>query len=211
GNRNANLKLLVGRDGRVNFPELGPISVGGQTFKNVKAALEARVERQMIGVHANVTMGEMRTIRVFVLGDAKRPGSYTISGLGTITSALFASGGVQPIGSLRNIQLKRRGELVRRLDLYDMLIRGDTTDDARLLPGDVIFVPPVGPTVTVEGEVHRPAIYEIRNESSVAEVVQLAGGLTPEADTAKVALTRIHAHLHRVVLQVALSRAAGTS
>src|SRR6266480_2836564 len=211
GNRNDDLQLLVGRDGRVSFPELGPISVGGQTFKNVKAALEARVQRQMIGVRANVTMGETRTIRVFVLGDAKRPGSYTISGLGTITSALFASGGLQPIGSLRNVQLKRRGELVRRLDLYDMLIRGDTTDDAKLLSGDVVFVPPICPTVTVDGEVHRPAIYEIRNESSVAEVVQLAGGLTPEADTAKLALTRIDADLHRVVLQVDLSATAGKS
>src|SRR5882762_3826632 len=211
GNKNANLKLLVGRDGRVNFPELGPISVGGQTFNSMKAGLEARVERQIIGVRASVSMGDTRTIRVFVLGDAKRPGSYTISGLGTITSALFAAGGVQPIGSLRNIQLKRRGELVRRLDLYDMLIRGDTTDDAKLLPGDVIFVPPIGSTVTVDGEVHRPAIYEIRSENSVADVVQLAGGLTPEADTAKVALTRIDTGLHRVVLQVDLSGAAGTS
>src|SRR5882762_10491062 len=211
GNKNANLQLVVGRDGRVNFPQLGPISVGGQTFNSMKAGLEARVQRQMIGVHANVTMGDTRTIRVFVLGDGKRPGSYIISGLGTISSALFAAGGVQPIGSLRNIQLKRRGELVRRLDLYDMLIRGDTTDDVKLLPGDVIFIPPIGPTVTVDGEVHRPAIYEIRNESSLADVVQLAGGLTPEADTAKVALTRIDASLHRVVLQVDLSAAAGTS
>src|SRR5882757_1447839 len=211
GNKNASLKLLVGRDGRVNFPELGPISVGGQTFKSMKAALESRVERQMIGVRANVTMGETRTIRVFVLGDAQRPGSYTISGLGTISSALFAAGGVQPIGSLRNVQLKRRGELVRRLDLYDMLIRGDTTDDAKLLPDDVIFVPPIGPTVSVDGEVHRPAIYEIRNEGSLADVVQLPGGFTPEADTAKVALTRIDAGLQRVVLQVDLSGAAGTS
>jgi len=211
GKKNENLQLLVGRDGRVSFPELGPISVGGQTFRSMKAAVESRVERQMIGVRANVTMGETRTIRVFVLGDARRPGSYTISGLGTITSALFAAGGLQPIGSLRNIQLKRQGELVRRLDLYDMLIRGDTTDDAKLLPGDVIFVPPIGPTVTVDGEVHRPAIYEIRNESSVADVIGLAGGLTPEADTAKVALTRIDAGLHRVVLQVDLSGAPGTS
>src|SRR5437660_7966760 len=175
----------------------------------MKADLETRVERQMIGVRASVSMGETRSIRVFVLGDAGRPGSYTISGLGTITPALFAAGGLQPIGSLRNIQLKRQGELVRRLDLYDMLIRGDTTDDAKLLPGDVIFVPPIGPTVTVDGEVHRPAIYEIRSETSVADVVQLAGGLTPEADTAKLALTRIDADLHRVVLQVDLSSAAG--
>src|SRR6266480_1355201 len=211
GNKNANLRLIVGRNGIVNFPQLGPISVGGQTFKSMKADLETRVERQMIGVRASVSMGETRSIRVFVLGDAKRAGSYTISGLGTISSALFAAGGVQPIGSLRNIQLKRRGELVRRLDLYDMLIRGDTTDDAKLLPGDVIFIPPIGPTVTVDGEVHRPAIYEVRNEGSVADVVQLAGGLTPEADTAKVALTRIDADLHRVVLEVDLSGAAGTS
>lgn len=211
GNRNAILKLIVGRDGRVSVPDLGPISVGGQTFASAQAQLESRVERQMIGVHASVTMGDTRTIRVFVLGDAKQPGSYTITGLGTITSALFAAGGVQPIGSLRNIQLKRHGQLVRRLDLYDMLIRGDTTDDAKLLPDDVIFIPPIGPTATVDGEVHRPAIYEIRNEAAVADVVQLAGGLTPEADTSKLALTRIDASLHRVVLQVDLSAAAARS
>jgi protein involved in polysaccharide export with SLBB domain len=211
GTKNGTYKLGVGRDGRVNVPQLGPISVGGQTFPTAKAHLESEVERQLIGVHASVTMGETRSIRVFVLGDAKLPGSYTISGLGTITSALFAAGGVRPIGSLRKIELKRRGTLVRRLDLYDMLIRGDTTDDAKLLPGDVIFIPPIGPTVTVDGEVHRPAIYETRNERSVAEVLQLAGGLTPEADTTKVALTRIDAGLHRVVLQVDLSAAAGNS
>jgi protein involved in polysaccharide export with SLBB domain len=211
GNRNLNLKLIVERDGRVSIPELGPVNVGGETFASAKAQLESRVERQITGVHASVTMGDTRTIRVFVLGDAKEPGSYVITGLGTITSALFAAGGVQPIGSLRNIQLKRHGELVRRLDLYDMLIRGDTTDDVKLLPDDVIFIPPVGPTVSVDGEVHRPAIYEIRNESTVADVVQLAGGLTPEADTAKLALTRIDANLRRVVLQVDLSARAGES
>jgi polysaccharide biosynthesis/export protein len=205
GSKNLDLRLTVERDGRVTFPELGPITVAGQTFENARALLESRVAKQMIGVHASVSMGETRTIRVFVLGDAKNPGSYTISGLGTITSALFAAGGVQPIGSLRNIELKRQGQLVRRLDLYDMLIRGDTTDDARLLPGDVIFIPPIGPTVSVDGEVHRPAIYEIKSESSVDDAVQLAGGLTPEADTDKVALTRINADLRRVVLQVDLT------
>jgi polysaccharide biosynthesis/export protein len=205
GNKNASLQLTVGRDGRVDFPELGPIGVSGQTFNGVRALIESRVERQMIGVRASVTMGDTRSIRVFVLGDAKRPGTYTISGLGTITSALFAAGGVLPIGSLRDIQLKRHGALVGRFDLYDMLIRGNTTDDAKLLPGDVIFVPPIGSTITVDGEVHRPAIYEVRNENSVADVIALAGGLTPEADTAKLALTRIDSALHRVVLQVDLS------
>jgi polysaccharide export outer membrane protein len=211
GSKNTTLRLTVGRDGRVSFPQLGPISVAGQTFNAVKAGIEARVEHQMIGVRASVSMGDTRTIRVFVLGDAKRPGSYTISGLGTISSALFAAGGVQPIGSLRTIQLKRQGTLVRQLDLYDMLIRGDTTDDAKLLPGDVIFIPPIGPTVTVDGEVHRPAIYEIRNESTVKDVVRLAGGLTPEADTVKAALTRIDDARHRIVLQVDVSSAASAS
>jgi polysaccharide export outer membrane protein len=202
GAKNGSFHLTVERDGHVSFPELGPISVAGQTFAGVKALLESRVERQMIGVHANVMMGDTRTIRVFVLGNARWPGSYTISGLGTITSALFAAGGVQPIGSLRTIQLKRHGEVMRQLDLYDMLIRGDTTDDARLLADDVVFIPPVGPTVTVDGEVHRPAIYEIRKESSVDDAVQLAGGLTAEADTTRTALTRVDANLHRIVLQV---------
>ena len=210
GNKNANLQLMVGRDGRVDFPELGPIGISGQTFNSAKALIESRVERQMIGVRASVTMGDTRSIRVFVLGDAKRPGTYTISGLGTISSALFAAGGVLPIGSLRDIQLKRRGVLVRQFDLYDMLIRGNTTDDAKLLPGDVIFIPPIGSTIAVDGEVHRPAIYEVRNENSVADVIALAGGLTPEADTAKLALTRIDSALHRVVLQVDLSAGGRT-
>ena len=209
GAKNANLKLTVGRDGRVNVPEIGPISVGGQSFASAKEELESRVGRQMVGVRASVTMGDTRTIRVFVLGAVKTPGSYTVSGLGTITSVLFAAGGVQHIGSLRDIQLKRRGDIVRRLDLYDLLIHGNTTDDARLMPDDAVFVPPIGPTVTVDGEVHRPAIYEIRRENSVAEVIALAGGLTPEADTDKAALTRIDANLHRVVLQVDLTRDAG--
>jgi polysaccharide export outer membrane protein len=202
GNQNRTLRLVVGRDGRVNFPELGPINVGGQSFNAVKSDIESRVEREMIGVRASVSMGDTRSIRVFVLGEARYPGSYTISGLGTITSALFAAGGVREIGSLRHIQLKRQGKLVRELDLYDMLLRGDTTDDSKLLPGDVIFIPPVGPTIAIDGEVRRPAIYEIKDESTMAAVVQLAGGLTPQADPSKAMLTRIDESQRRIVMQV---------
>jgi polysaccharide export outer membrane protein len=211
GTQNHNLQLIVGRDGRIQFPELGPVNVAGQTFNAVKSSLEAQVARQMIGVRASVTMGDTRSIRVFVLGEAKRAGSYTISGLGTISSALFAAGGIRPTGSLRKIELKRQGALIRRLDLYDMLIRGNTTDDAKLLPGDVIFIPSIGPTIGVEGEVRRPAIYETRSETTVADVVELAGGLAPEADTANAALTRIDPSQHRVVLRVDLSGAAAKS
>jgi polysaccharide export outer membrane protein len=209
GNQNRTLRLTVGRDGLIHFPELGPISVAGQRFSAVQSSIESRVQRQMIGVRASVAMGDTRAIRIYVLGEARRPGSYTISGLGTITSALYAAGGVKPIGSLRNIQLKRNGQLVRTFDLYDMLIRGDSTDDAKVLPGDIVFVPPIGPTITVNGEVHRPAIYEVKGEATVADVVQLAGGLTPEADATKASLTRIDDKGRRVVLSVDVKPNAG--
>jgi polysaccharide export outer membrane protein len=205
GAQNRTLKLIVGRDGYINFPELGPISVAGELFSRAQSSIEARIARQLIGIHGSVSMGDTRSIRVFVLGEAKRPGSYTISGLGTITSALFASGGIKPEGSLRKIELKRQGTVIRQLDLYDLLIRGNTTDDTKLLQGDVIFIPPVGSTVGVDGEVRRPAIYEIKNEATVADVIELAGGLKPEADTSDAMLTRIDGMQHRVVIPVDLS------
>jgi polysaccharide biosynthesis/export protein len=207
GNQNRYLQLVVARDGRINLPDIGPVNVGGQTFEQVKSGIEARVERQMIGTHASVSMGDTRSIRVFVLGETKYPGSYTVSGLATITSALYAAGGAKLAGSLRNIQLKRNGALVRQLDLYDLLIRGDTTDDAKLLQGDVIFIPAVGSTVGIDGEVRRPAIYEIRGESTVADLLQLAGGLTPEADLSDAMLTRIDSNQRRVVVPIDLSAA----
>jgi polysaccharide export outer membrane protein len=208
GNQNRYLRLVVGRDGRINLPDIGPVNVGGQTFEQVKSGIEARVERQMIGTHASVSMGDTRSIRVFVLGEAKYPGSYTVSGLATITSALYAAGGARVAGSLRNIQLKRNGALVRQLDLYDLLIRGDTTDDAKLLQGDVILIPAVGPTVSIDGEVRRPAIYEIKGQSTMEDLLQLAGGLTSEADLSDAMLTRIDANQRRVVVPIDLSAAA---
>lgn len=205
GNQNRYLRLVVARDGRVNMPDLGPVSVAGQTFDEVKAGIESRVQRQMIGVHASVSMGDTRSIQVFVLGEAKYPGTYTISALGTITSALYAAGGAKRSGSLRTIQLKRQGTLVRELDLYDLLIRGDTTDDSKLLSGDVILIPPVGATASIDGEVIRPAVYELKSESTVAELLRLAGGLTPEADRSNAMLTRIDENQHRIVIPVELS------
>ena len=208
GNQNRSLRLVVARDGHISLPDLGPISVGGQTFEQVKSGIEARVQRQMIGVHASVSMGDTRSIRVFVVGEAKYPGSYTVSGLATITSALYAAGGAKVAGSLRNIELKRNGALVRQFDAYDLLIRGDTTDDAKLLQGDVITIPAVGPTVGIDGEVRRPAIYEIKSESTVADLLNLAGGLTPEADRSNAMLTRIDANQRRIVVPVDLTTAA---
>jgi polysaccharide biosynthesis/export protein len=181
GKENQQYSLVVTRDGRINFPQFGALSVNGLKFTELRADLEKRVAEQMIGVKAAITMGALRSIRVFVLGDVIRPGSYTVSSLSTMTNALFVSGGIKPIGSLRNVQLKRNGRVVTRLDLYDLLLRGDTSDDARLQPGDVIFVPPIGQTAGVGGEVRRPAIYELRGENTVRQLAEIAGGLLPTA------------------------------
>jgi polysaccharide biosynthesis/export protein len=181
GKDNEQYSLVVSRDGRINFPEIGAVSVAGLKFTELRSDLEKRVAEQMIGVKAAVSMGALRSIRVFVLGDVTRPGSYTVSSLSSMTNALFVSGGIQPIGSLRNVQLKRNGRVITRLDLYDLLLRGDTSDDARLQPGDVIFVPPIGPTAGVAGEVRRPAIYELRGEKTVRQLIEIAGGLMPTA------------------------------
>src|SRR6202035_2421264 len=113
--------------------------------------------------------------------EAEKPGSYTVSGLSTMTNALFVSGGVKKIGSLRSIQLKRDGHLVSTLDLYDLLLHGDTSNDRHLLPGDVIFIPPIGDTISVYGAVRRPAIYELKSEKTVEQVINIGGGLFPAA------------------------------
>jgi protein involved in polysaccharide export with SLBB domain len=205
GNTKGKHSLVVNRDGRIMFPELGPIAVSGLRVDEAKARIEQRVADQMIGTQVTVSMGDLRSIRVFVVGEANQPGSYTVSSLATITNALFVSGGVKPIGSLRNIQLKRNGRIVSQLDLYDLLLNGDTSGDARLLPGDVIFIPPVGTTVGATGEVRRPAIYELRGEASAADLLHLAGGLTPEADPRLATLQRIDERRERVVLDVDLT------
>lgn len=201
--------LVVGRDGRINIPDLEPIAVAGLRFEQMRERLEAVVREQMIGTQVSVSMGELRSIRIFVLGDAEMPGSYTVSGLSTITNALFVSGGIKKIGSLRNIQLKRAGRIVTTLDLYDLLLNGDTSADARLLPGDVIFVPSVGATVGLAGEVRRPAIYELKKETSVAQLLELGGGLLPEADPSLATLERVNSDRQRVIVDANLTAASG--
>lgn len=187
----ARYELTVERDGRVNFPKLGPIMVSGLSFNQARETIEQRVAKQLIGTRVSVTMGDLRSIRVFVLGEAEKPGSYTVSGLSTMTNALFVSGGVKKIGSLRNIELKRNGHLVTTLDLYDLLLHGDTSADRQLMAGDVIFIPPIGKTVSVDGAVKRPAIYELKSEKTVVQAVDIAGGLLPDADEKTGQLERI--------------------
>lgn len=183
--------LVVNREGDVEIPKLGPFSVVGKSFSEVRKELSEEISSRIIGVRTNISMGELRSIRVFVLGEAYKPASYTLSSLSTVTHAIFASGGISDIGSLRNIQVKRKGKVVASLDLYDLLLRGDTSGDISLMAGDVVFIPTRGETVTVKGSVTRPAIYELKQESSVKEVIQLAGGLLPNAFGEIVKLERI--------------------
>lgn len=207
GNVNAQYELPVTRDGTINFPEIGPISVAGLEFTEMKEVIEARIAEQMIGVRSSITMGELRSIRVFVLGDVSRPGSYTVSSLSTVTNAMFIGGGVAEGGSLRDIQIKRHGKTARRIDGYQFLLEGDTSDDIRLQPGDVIFVPPLGSTVGVSGEVRRPAIYELKGETTVEQALELAGGLMPTGYDGQARLERISTSGDRVVLTLDLDDA----
>ena len=204
GSQNRNLRLTVGRDGRLNFPDLGPIDVAGKSFDTVAGEIESRVSRQIIGTQASVSMGVPRSIQVFVMGETRKPGAYTVSGLATMTSALYASGGISTTGSLRDIQLKRRGATVQRLDLYELLLRGDTSTDAALLPGDVVFIPPAGATAAVSGEVRRPAIYELKGNATLSGLLDLAGGLTSEADSSRISVVRNATDRKRVAFSVSL-------
>lgn len=183
GKESQTYRLRVNRAGVINFPDLGPIQVAGMTFSEVRQSLTTRVEEQMIGMRADISLGELRSMQIFVMGDAYKPGAYTVSALTTISQAIYFSGGLSESGGLRNVQLKRKGKVIATLDLYDLLLKGDASHDIRLLPGDVVHIAPVGATVTVEGEVNRPAIYEIKPGETYQDVIAMAGGLTANADT----------------------------
>ncbi len=209
GNVNATYELEVSRDGVLNIPELGPMTVAGMRYSEFRTQLESRVQQSLIGTQVSVTMGQLRTIRIFVVGDVNRPGSYVVSSLATISSALYRSGGISDVGTLRDIQLKRDGKIVGRLDLYDLLLRGDTSGDHQLQQGDAIFVPPIGTTIGIGGAVKRPAIYEVRDDVTLGEALQLAGGLATDAFPAESTLERIGERRVRNVLSVDLSTNAG--
>ncbi|MGA1795603.1 MAG: SLBB domain-containing protein [bacterium] len=205
GARQEQLILTVTRKGTINFPDEGPIHVAGLTFSRMTSLIEEIVKNKMIGVNVYITMGQLRSIRVFVLGDVERPGSYTVSGLSTLSHALFVSGGVKKIGTLRAIELRRDGKRISVLDLYDFLLKGDTSGDVRLLPGDVVFVPPVGNTAGIAGEVKRPAIYELKGKTTVGGLIDMAGGLLATGFKNMAQIERINEDGERVVFDIDLS------
>jgi len=205
GKETQSLQLTLNRQGNIDIPQLGPVNLAGQSFSEAKTFLQEIINERKIGVKASISMGELRAISVFVLGEAYKPASYTLSSLATVTQALYAAGGVNNIGSLRNIQIKRQGKLIATFDLYDLLLKGDTSNDVNLMSGDVVFIPTVGKTVGVKGEVTRPAIYEVKNESNVKQLITLAGGMLPTAYKNIVKIERINNSGLRSVLSVDLS------
>ncbi|MCS6113313.1 SLBB domain-containing protein [Shewanella baltica] len=209
GKENDKFTLTVGRDGGIQFPNLGPISLVGLSFAEARELLQQKISQSMIGIESNITMGELRSIRIFVAGDAYQPGSYTVSSLSTITQALFVSGGVNQIGSLRDIQIKRAGKTVGRLDLYDLLLRGDASGDIRLQSGDVVFIPSSGGSVSVIGEIRRPAIYELKSNETIADVIRMASGLNPGAYPKSSTVERYSKESIKTVISVDLTESSG--
>ena len=193
--------IRVDRDGNISVPRLGTLGVTGLTFKELKELLNREFDKYYTGYEMNVSMGSLRTIRVFVVGNASRPGSYTVSSLATLVNALIESGGPSRIGTMRDIQLKRNGKTIVHFDVYDLLLKGDKTRDVRLMPEDVIFVPPVGPLAAIVGNVKNPAIYELEKDLKLMDLIHMAGGLTGIAFKGRVQLQRTEKQQFRTIFE----------
>jgi polysaccharide export outer membrane protein len=181
GQVNVNWRATVDRSGAIFIPKIGNINLTGIKYNELHDYLESEIGRIFKNFQLSVSMGQLRSIQIFVVGQVKRPGTYTISSLSSLVDALFASGGPAKRGSMRRIQLKRDGKLITTFDLYDLIVNGDKTKDAKLMPGDVIYVPPVGPLVALSGSVNTPAIFELRDHSTLGELFAYGGGLTNTA------------------------------
>lgn len=204
GKENEEHETPVARDGKIIIPKLGTYSIAGMTFSEAKEFLRNEIQKKVIGVDVVVTLSELRAIRVFVLGEAFKPGNYLLNSLSTVTQAIFTAGGISEIGSLRNIQVKRAGKLIKNLDLYDLLIKGDSSNDIMLKSGDVVFIAPVGNLVTIEGQVKRPAIYELKQNETVEDLLTMAVGLLPSAYPSASIIERYNSQSLRTIINVDL-------
>lgn len=200
------LTLAVDRNGNINYPGVGLIPVTGVHFAQLQDYLTQQIGRIFRGFNLTVSLGSLRSIQVYVFGQARRPGLYTISSLSTLLNAVFASGGPLTTGSLRDIQLKRGDRVVVDFDVYDLLLRGDKTKDVSLQPGDIIYIPPVGPQVALLGSVTTPAIYELRGETTLNALIGLGSGLSTTATGQNARLERILEHRERSIVDVTLPK-----
>lgn len=208
GQIETNLHAVVDRNGKLQIPKVGPVAVAGVRFQELQSVIRGELSKSFRNFDLSVTMGEMQGIRIFVVGQAAHPGSHTVGSMSTLVSALFALGGPSATGSMRGIQLKRGSQTVAELDLYDMLMKGDTSHDVRLRQGDIIFIPPVGPQLAIDGSVLKPAIYELKGSLTLGDLVELSGGLSIVATEQAVAVERIVGRSARRVAQFALDASA---
>ncbi|HXZ29259.1 MAG TPA: SLBB domain-containing protein, partial [Terriglobales bacterium] len=194
GQVDINVHPVVDRSGAIYIPKVGVIHVAGVRYADLHDYLQAAIARTFKNFELDVTMGQLRSIQIFVVGQVRRPGSYTVSSLSSLVDALFVCGGPAKRGSMRRIELKRNGQTVTTFDLYDLLLNGDKSKDAKLLPGDVIYVPAVGPLVAMAGSVNNPAIYELKDITTLADVIHYAGGLATTAEGDHAVVERIDDH-----------------
>ena len=202
GQRNDSFSLDISREGMLNFPVIGPIHAfeKGTSFLELKNHLKEKIREHLgEGVQSSISLGAFRSIRIFLLGEVRKQGAYTVSALSTTINALLSCGGIKETGSLRTIQLKRAGKVISTLDLYDLLLAGDTSADQPLQPGDVIFVPVVQKQITLSGSVRRPAKYEILGGETLEGVLQLAGGPSDRSVLDMIRLERIDQNYRPVV------------
>jgi polysaccharide export outer membrane protein len=194
GQQNESYSLGISSDGLIRFPGIGPINAfeNGTTFLELKNHLKSKIREHLgAGVQSSISLGAFRSIRIFLLGEVRRQGAYTVSALSTMLNALLTGGGIKDSGSLRKIELKRKGNTVTTLDLYDLMLYGDTSDDFLLLPGDVIFVPVVKNQITISGSVRRPAKYETLGGETLKDAIELAGGVNDRAYLENIRLERL--------------------
>jgi protein involved in polysaccharide export with SLBB domain len=201
GQLEADLRVTVDRSGQIYIPRVGPISVAGVHYGELEQYLKNEVSKIFRNFNLTATVARLRSIQVLVVGNARYPGTYTIGSLSTLVNAIFVSGGPTPQGSLRHIQVRRDGATVTDFDFYDLLIKGDKSKDVRLQPGDVLYIPPVGPLAAISGSVNTAAIYELKGTSTLNNLIEIAGGMSSLADTGRVTIERVADHQARKTLE----------
>jgi protein involved in polysaccharide export with SLBB domain len=201
GQVQANLRVIVDRSGQIYIPQVGEISVAGVHYGDLEQHLKQGISKIFKNFNVTASIGRLRSIQIIVVGDARYPGTYTISSLSTLVNAVFASGGPTPQGSLRDIQVRRDGVTITHFDFYDLIIKGDKSKDVRLQPGDILYIPHVGPLVAISGSVNSPAIYEIKDRSTLNDLIETAGDMSTVADTSKIIIDRFVDHQGRQTLE----------
>ena len=199
-----NSRVTIDRNGQINLPRIGTINVAGIRYSQVESYLRSAIGALFKDFELNVTLGRLRAIQIYVLGNARQPGAYTVSSLSTLVDALFSSGGPSATGTMRDIQLRRDGKIITDFDLYDLVAKGDKSKDVRLSAGDVIFIPPIGPQIAISGDINLPGIFEIKGEATVGTALEAAGGMTSMASAERAVVERIENHSSRTVQEFAL-------